>query len=538
MTPPYDFPQRGMVSSAEQTMVERPDVPRSRFTGRQQIVTTFDAGYLVPFVCYETLPGDHFALTTHAYVRMSTPLFPLYSEQRVDVHWFYCPNRLLWTNWQRFMGAQDNPSSSITYTIPQISSTGNGFVVGGVGDYLGLPTVGQPTAPLTVSALPFRMYNLVYNQWYRDENLINSATQVNTDGPDAEGSYALRVRAKLHDYFTSCLPWAQKFTPPPALGTQAPVTGLAVPNPTPPVGGAVAIWETPNSTNPTGAGNYANSWDATAPFYMQATAGGVPQVFADLSAISVNVLRQSFMIQSLLERDARGGTRYVELIDSHFGTRVPDYRLQRTEYVGGQTVPLGTTPIAQTTPVAGGGTLGVGNLGGTTAAFGNGGVSYASLEHGYLMGIMSVRSELLYSQGIERHWTRQTRYEYYWPSLALLGEQPVYRREIFATGVPANDLTVFGYMPAWDDMRYTVSRATGLFRPTAAGNIDEWHTGQQFNPAPTLGQTFIQDTPPMTRVLAAGSAANGMQYLANIVIEIDRVRPMPTHATPATIGRF
>jgi len=533
----YYLPQRGMVKQADQALIPRPDIPRSTFSGRAQIVTTFDAGYLIPFYVDECLPGDHFRLNTHAYVRMSTPLFPLYSEQRIDVHWWFSPPRLLSDRWRSLMGEQASPGDSIAYTVPKCTSTGNGFAVGGVGDYLGLPTVGQPTAPLAVCLWPFKMYNLVYNQHYRDENSMNAATFSNNDTSFlTEASYPLLRRAKTHDRYTSALPWAQKFTPPPALGTQAPVTGIGL-APLTAAGGGLNVLQTPSTANPTGAAAYALSVDSNAPWYMSviqnATPEAVPQIFADLSAISVNTLRQSFMVQALLERDARGGTRYNELNFHHFGVPGQDFRLQRTEYIGGSSVPLGTTPIAQT--ATGGG--GLGALGGATAAFGQGGVSYACQEHGYILGIISVKSELVYQQGVARMWDRNTRLDFYFPSMAQLGEQPVLTREIYALGTAA-DNTVFGYVPAWDEYRWMTSRATGLMRSTAAGNIDEWHTGQQFSAAPVLGATFLNDTPPMTRVLAAGAAANGMQYVANILVERSVTRPMPTHGTPASFGRF
>lgn len=531
------FPQRELVSQADQSFIEAPHVPRSRFTGRKQRVTTFDAGQIVPIHIDELYPADHVKYRTQAYVRMSTPLFPLYSEQRVDIHWFFVPNRLLWTNWKAFMGEQLTPSTSVAYTVPQVVSTGNGFAVGSVGDHLGFPCVGQGASNIAVSALPFRAYRLVTNQWYRDENLIDWGLPIVSDGPDAESSYPMRARAKSHDYFTSCLPWPQKFTAPAALGSSAPVRGIGYGTGTSVPGGSGTLIETPNALAPAGSRAITNSERSnTTPFWMETTSGALPQIFADLSSISVNTLRQSFMVQSLLERFARGGTRYIEMVKSVFGVTSPDARQQRSEFLGAMSFPLGTTPIAQTAPNATPG--GVGALGGATAAFGSGEVSYAATEHGIMIALASIKSELLYQQGVHRSWRRSTMLDFYWPSLAQMGEQAVFREEIYATGVANDDFTVFGYQERFHELRTMYSDATGLMRSTSTGNIDEWHMGQQFGAPPTLGGTFIADTPPMTRVLAAGAAANGAQYIAQFVIERDAVRPLPVFGTPASLGRF
>jgi len=531
----YYLPERGLVSAAAQSMIQAPHVPRARFQDQTEFLDTFDAGYLVPMVCEEILPGDHVRIGFHAYVRASTPLFPLFSRQRLDMHFFFVPNRLVDSNWVKLMGQQDNPGDSIAFTVPQMTSTGNGFAVGGVGDHFGLPTVGQCAAPLSVNVYPFRGYNLIYNQWYRDENSM-AGTSVSTLATEA--NVPLKRRAKTHDMFTAALPAPQKFTPPAVLGTQAPVTGLGIPLLTG-AGGAVNVLQTPTTANPTGAATYTLSVDPTAPFYMNVVLNGtpeaVPQVFADLSSITVNTLRQSFMVQALLERDARGGTRYTEIMKSHFGVTSPDARLQRTEFIGGGSIPISTTPIAQTAPTTG---VPLGALGGATSAFGQAGITYAATEHGYLIGIGSVKTEVSYSQGVRRHWSRSTRLDFYWPSLAGMGEQAILRKEIYATGVPANDDVVFGYTPRYEEYRQRVSDVRGLFRPTAAGSIPQWHLSQQFTAAPVLGETFLVDNPPMTRVLAAGAAANGMQFLINAVVDWDFTRAVPAFGTPALLGRF
>jgi len=518
-------------------MIASANVPRSKFMGSWTRKSTFDAGYVIPFMVDEILPGDHMRYNVQAYLRMATPLFPIYSSQRCDTFFFFVPCRLLWQDWTKFMGEQDLPTSSIAYTIPVVTMPNGGFAVGELFDHFGLPTVGQVTAGQAhdVSALPARAYRLIMHQWFRDENIQDwGASTLIGAGPDAVGSFPLRRRGKSHDYFTSCLPWPQKFTAPAALGTSAPVIGLAVTNPPPAAAGGGSVQETPSTQYPTGIRTYGYAHDSvTDVFYMESNIAGVPQIFADLSAVSVNVLRQSFMVQSLLERDARGGTRYTELVKSHFGVTSPDARLQRSEYIGGGSTPLVVTPVAQT--ATGGG--GVGALGAAATAAGQHSASYAATEHGYILGLINIRSELSYSQGLHKMWTRSTRYDFYWPSLAMLGEQAVLRKELYCNGVNADDDTVFGYQERWHEYRTRVNEVVGLFRPTSAGNIDEWHLSQQLAAAPALNDTFMQDNPPMSRILAAGASTN-QQYLADIHIRREATRPIPMFGTPATLGRF
>lgn len=512
-------------------MIARPDIPRSKFEGSFSIKLTFDAGVLVPFHVEEVYPGDHFKYQFTPFVRTATPFFPIMDSQRIDLHCFFVPNRLVWRNWVRLMGQQDSPGSSIAYTVPFVESAGNGFALNSIGDYMGLPTVGQPTAQLRVNALPFRGFNLIYNTWYRDENLINAAFFDDSDGPATENDYPIRRRAKSHDYFTSCLPWPQKFVAP---SIQSPVTGIGVDVATGAIAGPVTIKETLSPTNSnTGLQSYAQYFDsAVARFIIGVDGAGASQVFAQTD---VNTFRQAMQVQVFLERMARGGSRYTEITENIFGVRNPDARLQRPEYIGGGSTPLQFTPIAQTAPVGG---VGLGALGAAGTAVGNNRASYAATEHGFIICILSVKSELSYSQGVHKMWDRSTLYDYYNPAFAGLGEQVVKRREIFATGTSANDDVVFGYQERWHELRTSYSRVSGLFRPTAAGNIDEWHLSQLFSPAPTLGQTFIEDTPPMNRILSAGGLAVGQQYLADIHVRREMVRPIPMYGTPVGLGRF
>jgi hypothetical protein len=547
----YNLPARKLASQQDSAMIQRPDVPRSKFSGAFTRKTTFNAGLLIPFLVDEILPGDHVKYNVTAYVRMATPLFPLMDNQRIDTHFFFVPNRLVWQNWKRFMGEQATPNQSIDLTIPQavVGYAGGGNVVGSLPDYFGLP-VANISQAVSVSALPFRAYNLIYNEWFRDENLINSANQLVGDAVSNASDYGVAGmpfrRAKSQDYFTSALPWPQKFQAPtiPILGN-APVTGI----------GINQAWATTVYSPPGGASGWAESSGMPKTYNTYALPNnpdtlGIdveaygtnyrPKIFADMSQVTgvgINQLRQAFLTQQLLERDARGGTRYTEIVRSHFGVISPDARLQRPEYIGGGSSNLNVTPVAQTAPSADGV---VGSLGAAGTAVGQHRASYASTEHGYVIGIMSVRSELSYNQGIPRTFSRQTRYDFYWPSLAGLGEQEILRKEIYSTGVVANDNAVFGYQERWHEYRTRYSEVTGRFRTNVAGTLAGWHLAQNFTNAPVLGQTFIEDTPPMSRVLAAGgtAATQTQEYLGDLLIQREAVRPIPMFGTPVTLGRF
>lgn len=539
----YNLPMRKLVSQADASMIARPDVPRSKFVGSWTRKTTFDAGYLVPFMVDEILPGDHMSYDVSAYVRIATPLFPMFDEQRVDTFFFYVPSRILWTNWVRMLGEQPTPSSSIDFTTPYIQSPAGGFAANSLYDHMGIPVIGQTAVGevMRINALPIRAYAAIYRAWFRDENLVNAGSNQTGDGPDNYADYIVYRRGKSHDYFTSCLPWPQKFTAPGVpISGQAPVSGLGIQ-----AGGA---WLTAGpfsvvQTPPLGTVNYAPAAGFTQvagnQLYMQGHADGAPRVFAELSqgtaSVAINAFRDALAIQSLLERDARGGTRYVEILLSHFGVTAPDYRLQRPEYIGGGQSRLSITPIAQTAPTAG---VPLGALGGAGTAVGQHRASYAAQEHGYVIGIVNVRSELSYSQGLHKMWSRSGRYDYYWPAFANLGEQAVYNREIYATGLFANDAGIFGYQERYHEYRTRYSEVTGMFRPTTTGNIAQWHLSQTFVGAPLLGATFINETPPMTRVLAAGASADNQQYLADFLIRRTAVRPLPAYGTPAALTRF
>jgi hypothetical protein len=526
-------------------MIPRADIPRSSFTMETTHKTTFDAGDLIPIFVDEVLPGDMFNLKMTAFCRMATPIFPIMDNLYLDTFFFFVPNRLVWDNWVKFMGQQTNPGDTIDYVTPQLPIQATDLKQLSIYDYFGLPvkgTVGFAGSYPSINALPLRAYNLIWNEWFRDENLQNSLPVNKTDS-DNGATYTLKKRGKRHDYFTSALPFVQKGTAPsiPIGGTVPVITSGATPT------FLVPTSSLPTTQRPLVSGNtdqnnlaFAGSnipQGSNFPVQFGSTTG-LQVNLATATSITVNALRQSFQIQKLLERDARGGTRYTEIIRSHFGVVSPDARLQRPEYLGGGSTLVNISPIAQTSATAAGATP-LANLSAFgTAVASHHGFSQSFTEHGYIIGLASVRADLTYQQGLRKLWSRRTRYDYYFPVFAALGEQAILNKEIYFQNIPATDDAVFGYQERWAEYRYHPSQITGLFRSSAAQPIDAWHLSQNFTALPTLNDTFIQENPPMSRILAVGSAAAGQNFIFDSLFSIRATRPMPMYSVPGLVDHF
>jgi hypothetical protein len=526
------------------SMIPQAEIPRSAFNIQKTHKTTFDSGYLIPVYVDEVLPGDTFNLNMTAFARLATPLFPIMDNMYMDSFFFFVPNRLLWNNWQKFMGEQDNPGDSISYIIPTSKSPAGGYTTNSLQDYMGLPTVGQldKTAQYEHANLWPRAYNLIWNQWFRDENLQSSVVVDKDDGPDLPANYTLLRRGKRHDYFTSALPWPEKggnavMTP---LGSTAPILGSASTN----ISGTPQFEFNGFGLRTEGDSTLRGTAGVSPLYYTSGLVAStdVTGLYADLSeatASTINQLRTSFQVQKLLERDARGGTRYTEIVRSHFGVVSPDARLQRAEYLGGGSTPIAISPIAQTsgTAITGSDTP-LGNLGAIgSAVLHNHGFTNSFTEHGVIIGLVSVRADLTYQQGVHKMWNRSTRYDFYFPAFAMLGEQAILNKEIYATGGSTDD-SVFGYQERWAEYRYKPSQISGYFKSTDANPIDGWHLAQHFTALPTLGDTFIQDHPPLQRVIAVGDQAKGQEFIFDSFFNIQMARPMPMYSVPGLIDHF
>lgn len=532
-----------------------PDVKRSNFPIRQANTTAFAFARLIPLFWYDVLPGDHFNAKITAACRTAIPIAPILDNWTIDFFVYYIPYRLVWPNFVKMMGEQQSPGDSISYAIPTVESAPNGFPVNSMFDYLGLPTVGQTTAAMTVKvgSLVMRSYMLTYNTWFRDENLINWQGPTSWgDGPDAVANFPILRRGKRPDYFTTSLPWPQKGNAASTLplGTSA----VVIPNPaiTPPIPqfrstpdtAARQLRGTAGTTTIAWSANVqttgAMQWENSSP-----TAATNTALIADLTtatAATINQLRTAITLQQLLEKDARGGTRYKEMVYSHYRVVIPDARVDRPEYIGGGSVPITVNAVPQTSATGlTGGTAPLGQLGATGYAIGTAGFSYAATEHGCILVLASARADLRYFQGVPRAFSKATRYDIYLPVLDGLGEQPILNKEIYSVGGPTGgtaaadqDMQVFGYGPRWDEYRHFPSRITGLMRPNATGNIGYWHSAQNFTGLPALNAAFIEDQSDGTiaRNLSAGGLAIDQQVFGDFMVQGSVARGMSAYGIP------
>ena len=547
------------------SLIPKANIPRSRFDRSHTYKTTFDAGKLIPFYIDEVLPGDTIDMRANLFARMTTPIAPVMDGAYLDTFFFFIPYRLLWRHWQDFNGENLLPGiQSNEYEVPNIKAPdGVGFASGGLADYFGFP-INVPG--IEVNAFPFRAYWKVYNDWFRDENLmsqinITTGKDVTADttleevlGDDAEQTIdpAPLYRCKRHDYFTSALPWPQKGPgvelP---LGQTAALTGDANVSVTPryvgagpteadgmfinyPIPDPPATVAVNYSRNPTSPGDQTWMID----FALDKSTVNVD--LSSATAITINSLRTAFQLQKFYERDARGGTRYTEIIRSHFGVVSPDSRLQRSEYLGGCSTPISINPVTQTSET----TTGDGTPQGNLAAFAlvsskRHGFVKSFVEHGIVIGLCNVRTDLSYMQGISRCWTRKSRVDFYWPAFAHLGEQTILNKEIYADGSEKDD-EVFGYQERWSEYRYFPNLITGQMRSTYKEPIDYWHYAQKFDALPNLNSAFMIDTASYDGIKRASAVRrpDAPQFYLDAYMRLRCTRPMPVYSVPGLVDHF
>ncbi len=527
------------------------EIGRSRFDRSSSVKTSFNVGSLIPFYVDEVLPGDTFKVKTSKVVRMQPLVAPIMDNVYLDTYFFFVPNRLVWEHWRELMG--ENTQSAwlpqTEYSVPQVQSPTGGWQIGSIADYMGIPT---GVEGLSVNALPFRAYALICNEWFRDENLSDPIliSKGDTTVTGSNGNNYLTdlvkggqpfLAAKYHDYFTSCLPSPQKgpdvTIPVAKLGDLPVFSGADHPDS---AGSTI-------HTNIDQHGTFYNNagGDGTGTLRVKAGAGADGSLYPTfinlwakgtdaLETTSINELRMAFQIQKLYEKDARGGTRYIELLKSHFGVTSPDARLQRPEYLGGNRVPITINQVLQQSATVEGGTPQGTPTGMSLTADTNSDFTKSFVEHGFVIGVMVARYDHTYQQGLNRMWSRKSRFDYYWPVFANIGEQAVMNKEIFASGTYTDD-QVFGYQEAWADYRYRPNICTGEMRSQAAKSLDVWHLGDDYAEKPSLSDSWIrEDKSNLDRALAVKSSVSN-QLWADVYIQNICTRPLPMFSIPGLI---
>lgn len=527
------------------------DIQRSQFIRPSTHKTTFNAGDLIPIYVDEVLPGDTFKMKMASVIRMSTPIYPVMDNANLDIYYFFVPNRLVWEHWKEFFGENNTThwEQPVEYEVPQITAPQGGWAKGTIADYMGIPT---KVSNLSVQALPFRAYCKIWNDWFRDQNLKDPAMisldETTTQGANSgdyvtnaeKGALPLKV-AKYHDYFTSALPEPQK-------GPEVTINGI---------GGIAPVTTREELTKASGVNmKFNNSGQYTAISVTKGEAQDVQvggstynttypvvieprNLWADLqqstgTATSINALRQAFAIQRLYEKNARGGTRYTEIIRAHFGVTSPDARQQRSEYLGGTRIPINMDQVIQTSN-SGEGITPQGNTAAySLTSFNESMFTKSFTEHGYIIGLAAIRTEHTYQQGIERFWSRKKMLDYYFPTLANLGEQAILNKEIYAQGNDT-DNEAFGYQEAWAEYRYKPSRVSGAMRSNYQASLDAWHYADEYTQQPILSSSWIDETASnIDRTLSVQSSKED-QFIADFYFQCEATRPMPLYSIPGLI---